>query len=68
MSGNSADDNGGGIWASRHANLTLTNSTVSGNWRGLQRRRDSVRGGTTTLTNSTVSGNYGTEQFRRHLG
>jgi hypothetical protein len=44
---------GGGIY--NHGTLTLTNSTVSGNFGGLG--AGIYNGGTLTLTNSTVSGN-----------
>ena len=58
LSGNSADQDGGGIYNANGGTLTLTNSTVSGNNAGVDGggiRNDP--GGTLTLTNSTVTGN-----------
>ncbi len=49
---------GGGIRAGEDSDLTLTNSTVSGNsTAGDEANGGGISGGTVTLTNSTVSGN-----------
>jgi len=58
VSGNTANNNGGGIFNNFGGTVTLTNSTVSGNTANYG--GGIINDGTMTLTNSTVSGNTAT--------
>ena len=54
ISGNLADDGaGGGIH--RRGDVTITNSTISGN--SAERDGGGIRGGNVTVSDSTISGN-----------
>jgi hypothetical protein len=62
ISGNSAQSNGGGVWARVYdsGQLTITDSTISGNStsdKGGGLYADALNSGTVTIANSTISGN-----------
>ncbi|MFT7527410.1 MAG: putative outer membrane repeat protein [Arenicella sp.] len=59
--GSLSSGSGGGIYASRNASVSLSNSTVSGNWGGRSGGAISINNTSTlSMSNSTVSGNSAT--------
>jgi len=60
LSGNSADDGGGGIYSDNYSTVTVTNSALSNNSAGYGGGIYSNNYSTVTVTNSALSGNSAT--------